>query len=113
MLWSNAFIASGVTITFSVVCFYLAKCLVDGRVGRIDVTGQLLFSSMLLLFIGMWVASEIAAADIAMANVLWLYVGTGALATGAIAAYTIGWGMIKERMVKIPLVNSMARSLYR
>lgn len=60
----------------------------------------------------MWIASEIAAADIAISNVLFMYVGVGALITGGLVCTTIGWSMIKEEILKIALVTSMVQSLY-
>ena len=112
LMWNNNFIASGVCIGCSIICYYLGRNLLDGRVTRVEAPVKFFSAAVIFSVMGMWIAGEIAAASIRISQVVFMFATAFILATVAVIASTVGLRALTEEVGRIALVKSMAASLY-
>ena len=111
MIYTSLFVASVAVIVFSAVAHFLG--LVMGK-NQSQHTSKVLRLGGMLVFlgvVGMWCATEIAGASIALSNVVWQFSGAFLLAVGAVSAGAIGWQSLRTDIAKIPVIATMKGSL--
>lgn len=112
LMWGNNFIASGACLACAIICYYLGRNLLDGRVTRVDMPIKLFSAAVIFSVMGMWIAGEIAAASIKISQVVFMFASAFIMATVAVIVTTVGLSALTEEVGKIALVKSMGASLY-
>ena len=110
ILWISPFLGACNSFVFGIFALILAHS-VKQRDTKVTVALKMFLALCLLAAVLLWVAASIAGAGMRVSNAVQLFVAVFvAIMCGAVVA-TVGWSELQSEMLKIPLVQTMFRSV--
>jgi hypothetical protein len=109
LLWISPFMAAIACFVFSMLCYFIAQTMFQqGRTNKKTVGMKAFAYFMMFSVLGVWVASGVAGAGMGLSNVFMAFVFLAFIIVGGIVGGTLGWDKMKENMLQIPLLQSLA-----
>mmetsp|Transcript_3321 Transcript_3321/g.12041 ORF Transcript_3321/g.12041 Transcript_3321/m.12041 type:complete len:839 (-) Transcript_3321:751-3267(-) len=111
LVWTSLFIASTAVIIFSGVIYFLSRSFLARTDSRSLNKNVRVFGTLLSLgVLGLWVATQINGADMALSNVVMAFSGAFIFAVIVVVGASIGWDSLDKELTDIPLVKTMKNS---
>jgi len=111
LVYTSLFIASTAVLVFSAVIYFLSRSFIGHTDPRSLNKNVRAFGALVALgILGLWIATQINGANMALSNVVMAFSGAFLFAVFMVIGASIGWASLDKELTEIPLIATLKNS---